>query len=266
MSNDSATCPPIGMMAWRIGDLLDIGAQFGWVEAAGFDGVGFHAHAGTPGQWHGIEPDTCGAAERQRLRERLAAFTFIELHAPFALTLTPDATMPIVDGLEPVLAFAGDVGATVVTVHGSPPPSDQVETPWLDALARLNTLAAEANVLIGLETTANFATIREQGLPRVGVTLDVGHMYSNDREPLNPFGSIGAVVRDIGQPLIHLHLHDVLDGRDHVEIGTGEVEFDDLFAALRDQGFAGTSCLELNPDAVTPDGMRRSLEQVRSRW
>ena len=266
MSNGNTTCPPIGMMAWRIGDKLDLHEQFDWVESAGFDGVGFHAHAGTPGQWRGVDPDTCGSAERQQLRERLAAFAFVEIHAPFALTLAAAATMPVVDGLEPVLAFAGDVGATVVTVHGNPPAPDRVEAAWLAALARLNTLALEHKVLVGLETTANFATIREQALPRVGVTLDVGHMLCNGRQPLAPFGSIGAVVRETGPALLHLHLHDVKDGRDHVEIGTGEVDYPDLLAALQDIGYERTLCLELNPNAVTPEAMQRSLAAVRRRW
>ena len=266
MSNGNVTCPPIGMMAWRIGDILDIHEQFDWIESVGFDGIGFHAHAGTPGQWRGVDPGTCGKAERRKLRERLTAFAFVEIHAPFALTLAPDATAPIVDGLVPVLAFAGDVGATVVTVHGNPPPPDRVGAAWLDALAHLNTLASENNVLIGLETTANFATIRNQALPQVGVTLDIGHMYCNDRKPLEPFGSIGAVVRDIGPALMHLHLHDVRDGRDHVEIGTGEIDFPDLLAALQETGFERTLCLELNPQAVTPEAMQRSLAAVRRGW
>jgi len=266
MSKGTPPCPPIGSMAWRIGDILDIHRQFDWIEAAGFDGLGFHAHAGTPGQWRGVEPSTCGTAGRRQLRERLTAFAFVEIHAPFALTLAPDATEPIVDGLAPVLAFAGDVGATVVTVHGNPPPPDRAGKPWLDALARLNALASENGVLIGLETTANFATIRDQALPNVGVTLDVGHMYCNGRKPLEPFGSIGAVVRDIGPAMMHLHLHDVRDGRDHVEVGVGEVDFPDLFAALQETGFRRTFCLELNPDAVMPEAMRRSLATVRREW
>jgi len=264
MSDSSVDCPPICMMAWRIGDKLDIHEQFDWVQAAHFDGVGFHAHAGTPGQWRGVEPSTCGTGERQQLRERLEAFSVVEIHAPFALTLTPDALMPVVDGLEPVLAFAGDIAATVVTVHAAPPPPDQAGDDWHEALECLNKLAARNNLLVGLEITANFATIREQALSNVGVTLDVGHMYCNDRKPLIPFGSIGAVVREIGPALMHLHLHDVKDGRDHVEIGTGEVDYPDLLAALQEISFERTMCLELNPDAVAPEAMQRSLATVRA--
>ena len=263
MESGQTTCPPICMMAWRIGDTLDILDQFDWVQHAGFDGVGFHAHGGIPGKWRGVEPSTCDAAGRRQLRDRLQAFAAVEIHAPFALTFSADALMPVVDGLEPVLAFAGDVGATVVTVHADPPTPDRADAAWFRTLERLNTLAERNDLLVGLETTANFATIRDQDLSCVGVTLDVGHMYCNDRKPLIPFGSIGAVVREIGSAMVHLHLHDVKDGRDHVEIGTGEVDFPDLLSALQDTSFRRTLCLELNPDLVTSEAMQRSLAAVR---
>jgi hypothetical protein len=46
----------ICMMAWRIGEMLDIGAQPEWIREAGFDGVGFHASPGEPDEWQGIDP------------------------------------------------------------------------------------------------------------------------------------------------------------------------------------------------------------------
>lgn len=46
----------ICMMAWRIGEMLDIDTQLEWIREAGFDGVGFHASPGEPGQWQGIDP------------------------------------------------------------------------------------------------------------------------------------------------------------------------------------------------------------------
>jgi len=46
----------IYMMAWRIGEILDIDAQLEWIREAGFDGAGLHADPGEPGQWQGIDP------------------------------------------------------------------------------------------------------------------------------------------------------------------------------------------------------------------
>ncbi len=46
----------ICMMAWRIGEILDIDAQLEWIREAGFDGAGLHASPGEPGQWQAIDP------------------------------------------------------------------------------------------------------------------------------------------------------------------------------------------------------------------
>ena len=61
----------IGNMLWRIGAMLDFDQQLAWTRAAGFDGVGFHASAGIPGKWRGVEPLACSAKERQRLRQKM---------------------------------------------------------------------------------------------------------------------------------------------------------------------------------------------------
>ncbi len=46
----------ICMMAWRIGEILDIDAQLEWIREAGFDGAGLHADPGEPDEWQGIDP------------------------------------------------------------------------------------------------------------------------------------------------------------------------------------------------------------------
>jgi len=265
--DSSPACPQVGMMAWRIGDVLDPQAQFDWIRTAGFDGVGFHAAAGSPGQWQGIDPGTCKALDRACLRERLTVFGVVEVHAPFALTLGSVAAADVVQGLVPVLEFAGQIGATVVTVHAEPPPPDRLDDGWRSALEHLDRLAAGQGLRIGLETTANFAAVTDLALPRVGITLDVGHMHHHGRAPLIPFGSLGGVVRHLGRGgLFHLHLHDVRAGRDHVEMGTGEVDMAGLFQALRGVRYERAFCLELNPDLVPPDGICRSLAAVRQAW
>ena len=46
----------IGNMLWRIGELLDFDRQLAWIRDAGFDGVGFHASAGSPGSGAALSP------------------------------------------------------------------------------------------------------------------------------------------------------------------------------------------------------------------
>ena len=228
---------PILNMVWRIGDILPVPEQIEWCRAAGFDGVGFHASAGSPGAWTGVEPSTCDASSRQDLRARLAGFARCEVHAPFAIVLADGALEASCRSLEPILAFAGDVGARVVTVHAELPPIEIA--------------------------TAERWTIQGWGLAHVGVTLDVGHMYivENGRH-LAPFGSLGSLVRRLGASLVHLHMHDVA-AADHLELGTGRVDFGGLIAALRETGYAKGMCLEMNPDRVLAEGIRRSLAWLR---
>ena len=255
----------IGFMAWRIGEILDFDAQIAWVRDAGFRGFSFHASPGVPGQWRGVDPVTADRAERERLRDRLAAFSICEVHAPFALRLTRRAPLIAVERLAPIIAFAGDVGASVVTVH--PEAGGDIEmgrsAAWQEALDKLDTMAGHAGVVIGLETLTgcvDFEWLVEAGLENMGVTLDVGHMYLDGGAPYRPYGTIGGLVRRLGALLVHVHVHDYDGTHDHIEVGTGKVEFDDLLRSAARVGYAGALCLELNPDRVSPEGMLRSRD------
>ncbi len=253
----------IGNMLWRIGRLLDIERQMAWSQRAGFDGVGFHAAAGTPGHWRGIEPATCPPEERARLRERLADFAFVEIHSPFAIAMRTDNLGASLQALAPVLSFAHDLGVRVVTVHAYP--GDAEAGPWRSAMQELDARAAAAGTLVALEITEGFGAVAEWDLPRVGVNLDVGHMLlPANGVPLTRYGGFAPLIELIGRKLVHLHLHDLRGEVDHIEIGTGEIACGDIAEGLAAIGYAGTATLEMNPDRVTPAGIRRSLETIRS--
>jgi len=255
--------PLVGNMLWRIGRLLDIERQMVWSQRAGFDGVGLHAAPGTPGKWRGIEPSACSPEERARLRGKLAEFAFVEIHSPFAIDLRTESLAAGVTALAPVLDFAHDLGARVVTVHAqSPEPAS-----WLPAMQEVNARAAAAQTIVALETISGFEAVAAWDLPHVGVNLDVGHMVLPCyKHPLTRYGSFDRLIRLIGPRLVHLHLHDVSGETDHIEIGTGEVAFDAIVGGLADIGYAGTATLEMNPDRVSPDGIRRSLRAIRERF
>ncbi|HUS46868.1 MAG TPA: sugar phosphate isomerase/epimerase family protein [Phycisphaerae bacterium] len=258
----------ISNMAWRIGEILAIEEQIEWTARGAFGGVSFHAHAGEPGSWQGVDPAAWDARRRARLRERIAGFKMCEIHAPFGARLQSASLPAVVNDLMPVLDLARDVGASIVTVHAGLPASDADEKAyaWREWMNRLSAKAAECGVVIGLELVSGFELVRKWRLPNIGVTLDVGHMYVIDAgAPLKPFGSIGQAVRSIGDNLVHLHVHDVDGMVDHNEIGTGCVDFDDLLKALKEIGYRGALCLEMHPDRVTPEGMVRSRKWLEER-
>lgn len=49
----------VGLMAFRIGAILDLNEQIEWIRASGFEGVGFHAAAAIPGQWRASVTNCC---------------------------------------------------------------------------------------------------------------------------------------------------------------------------------------------------------------
>ena len=165
-------------MVWRIGELLDFDQQLAWVLDAGFDGIGFHASAGDPGNWCGIDPASCDASERDRLRQRIGRFAFAEVHAPFAIGLQSGSLSASVSQLRPVLDLAHDLGAGIVTVHAEVPPAgdEAHRSEWHDAMQKLDRDARRAQTRIALEIASGFETVAGWYLPNVGVTLDVGHM------------------------------------------------------------------------------------------
>jgi sugar phosphate isomerase/epimerase len=254
----------IGYMLWRIGPWLDVYEQLAWVRQADSEGVGLHASAGVPGQWRGVDPATCSVEERRRLCEALAPFTFREIHAPFRVDLHTETLQSDIAVLEPVLALAGDVEAGIVTVHAQLPTEDTELRQWLGPMQALNRRAAQAQTVVALEITREFDAVMGWGLSHVAVNLDVGHMYLPAHAAMREqCGGIGGLIRHLGSVLVHLHVHDVVGNVDHIEVGTGGVDWQDMIAALHDIGYARGLCLELNPDRVSPEGMHRSKEYLR---
>jgi sugar phosphate isomerase/epimerase len=257
----------LSCMVWRIGDILDFDKQVEWIASAGFESISFHASAGEPGKWRGIEPAAADQKERRRIKGLLARFAVREIHAPFDAKIQPETLSSILEKLEEVLRFASDVGGAIVTVHADPPAQSKKTsaTAWDKALDRLDAAAAAAGLRIGLELNRGFEWLRKPRRRRIGATLDVGHMYLRDGAGFRPYGTIGALIRSLNTDLFHLHLHDYDGQSDHIEIGTGQVDFGDILKALDDIGFRGALCLELNPDRCQPEGIRRSADYLRKR-
>lgn len=254
----------IAFMAWRIGDILELDNQIDWIRSAGFDAIGFHASPGISGVWQGIDPDQTNSAKRQFLRQKLSAFASCEIHAPFELTLKTRDLDTIIERLNTIIEFAGDVGASILTIHGELPSSSTNDfEKWQPHLDRLDTLARKAEIIIGLELMQDFEYLNMPRRDNIGVTLDVGHMYLNNGKGYRHYGTIGGLVRSLKETLVHLHLHDYDGTYDHLELGTGIIDFENLLLGLSDIKYEGFICLELNPDRVSPESIRHSLEWIK---
>jgi len=263
----------IGFMAWRIGDILELYDQIEWIHNAGFDAIGIHSSPGIPNNWQGVDPSVTNGDERRRLRQKLETFRMCEIHAPFDLVLRADILESVrrdsqrtnTEKLSEHIILAGDIGASVLTVHADISaylPEAMKE--WEEQLSRLDAQARKAGIVVGLEITKGFEFIREFRGDNIGITLDIGHIYLNDGEGYLPYRTVSALINILDNKLLHIHIHDYNGVNDHIEIGTGHVNFGELFHALIMLDFKGALCLELNPDLVSPDGIIRSLEYLRT--
>ena len=77
-------------------------------------------------------------------------------------------------------------------------------------------------------------------------------MYHHDGVGYRPYGSIEGLVEFLNEVLFHLHVHDYDGTNDHIEVGTGRIDFDGMLKGLGAIGYRGALCLELNPDRCPP--------------
>ncbi len=249
----------IGCMIWRIGDILDFYAQIAWIKAHGFDAVEFWTSPGKPGVWQGFDVRNASREEVARLKQALVGFAEVDVHADFDEAETRPK-------MEPVFALAADIGAKAITVHPHPDISEPAE---VAALERLNDLAAQYGVCVGIEPMGGLKAaqriqrIAQLSLPYVGITLDIGHMYLEAGTAFEAYGTLGALVDQVNVEIVHVHAHDYNGVQDHIAIGHGYIDFVDIMDALARTKFSGSLCLEINPDREPPAGILESQARLR---
>jgi len=129
---------------------------------------------------------------------------------------------------------------------------------------RLCDYAAERNVRLAFEpepgmfidTMARFAELREKvEHPLFGLTIDIGHLHCLGETP------IADHQRRWRKLLWNVHIEDMRRGvHEHLPFGEGEINFQPVFQALKEVGYAGGIHVELSRhshDAV--ETARRAL-------
>lgn len=135
--------------------------------------------------------------------------------------------------------------------------------PVLDEAAALGvTVCVEPEPGMFLATLDDVLLLRRRlGEPEhLRVTLDLGHLVCN--EPRTP----GATVREAGPLLANVQVDDMVRGvHEHLELGTGELDLDEVLGALLDVGYAGLACLELPRHShAAPVVARSSMEALQA--
>jgi L-ribulose-5-phosphate 3-epimerase len=121
-------------------------------------------------------------------------------------------------------------------------------------------LAFEPEPGMFVDTMDRFARLFERvGHPRFGLTLDLGHLHCQGETPAGPHTERW---RDV---LWNVHLEDMRRGvHEHLTFGEGEMDFAEVFGALRRVGYAGGVHVELSRhshDAV--ETARKALAFLR---
>ena len=103
-------------------------------------------------------------------------------------------------------------------------------------------LAFEPEPGMFIDTMDKFAELHAKvNHPAFGLTLDVGHLVCNGELP------VGDHVRRWKDVLWNVHIEDMRRGvHDHLMFGEGEVDFAEVFAALREVEYANGVYVELS--------------------
>ena len=96
------------------------------------------------------------------------------------------------------------------------------------------------------------------GCPRFGLTVDIGH--TRDADGINPFVKMERAREAMAaceHRLFHLHLHDFTD-TDHYPPFDGNIQWDEIFSALRDIGYIGEFMFEAGQRVSLEDTLKKT--------
>ena len=192
-------------------------------------------------------------------------------HAP---TLLHDDRKLRLDFLRRAVAVGADLGAEAVSCWAGVRPENVDErTAWhrlVEGCAEVTEAATAAGVPLGFEPepgmlVSDLADWRrlhaELGAPAMfGLTLDIGHCRC--LEPLPVPDCIAAVAPH----LVNVQIDDMRRGvHEHLEFGTGEIDFPPVLRALREGGYRGLVAVELPRHShAAPAVARESLAFLRA--
>ncbi|MEV6590738.1 sugar phosphate isomerase/epimerase family protein [Streptomyces acidicola] len=206
----------------------------------------------------------------------------IETGAPYLLnpwgkhlpTLMSDGSELRIDLLRRALRIAADLGSPTVHLCSGPGPDGlPEEDAWKRLTAGVETvlqtaerygvaLAFEPEPYMFVDTVERCLDLAERvgGHELFGITLDIGHAHCVEER------SVLDCVRLAAPRLRNTQIEDMRRGiHQHLEFGTGEIDFPSVLAALRDLGHRGLVSVEIQGGALdAPDVARRSIEFLRA--
>ncbi|MDG4832612.1 sugar phosphate isomerase/epimerase [Solwaraspora sp. WMMD1047] len=192
-------------------------------------------------------------------------------HAP---TLLHDDPALRIEFLRRAVAIGADLGAEAVSFWSGVRPAGLAEPAAWDRLvagcAEIVEVADAAGLPIGFEPEpgmlvadiADWQRLRTAlGAPPIfGITLDIGHCRCLEPAP------VPQCVTAVADHLVNVQIDDMRRGvHEHLEFGTGEIDFPPVLRALGDAGYPGLVAVELPRHSHDAPGVAaRSLEFLRA--
>jgi L-ribulose-5-phosphate 3-epimerase len=192
-------------------------------------------------------------------------------HSP---TLLDEAQQRRIDFLRRAVDIAADLGAEAVSFwSGIAPSGVDIGVCWrrlVDGCAEVLAHADARQVTLGFEpepgmlvdTIGQWQRLYDElGQPdRFGLTLDIGHCRCLEAQP------VADCVRQVGAHLVNVQIDDMRRGvHEHLEFGTGEIDFPPVLRALDEVGYRGLVAVELPRHShAAPDVAARSLDFLRA--
>jgi sugar phosphate isomerase/epimerase len=134
---------------------------------------------------------------------------------------------------------------------------------FAEGLARVVPAARQHNVILGIEpepglfieTAAEYLEFKNRFFRNedfVRMNCDTGHLFCVGEDP-------AAVIRQMPEQIVHVHLEDIGANRVHQHLtpGKGAMDFPAIFTAIEDVGYTGWTTVELYPYETTAAGVAK---------
>jgi L-ribulose-5-phosphate 3-epimerase len=232
---------------------------------------------------HHLDPFTCTASDVLSLARRLDQLGLVVVvetgarylldpwhkHAP---TLLDDDPALRLDFLRRAVRIGADIGASAVSFWAGVPAVAH-DVAWdrlVSGCSSIVDTAAALGVTLGFEPEPgmlvqnldDFFTLRSRlGAPDCfGLTLDIGHCQCLEAAP------VPDCVKRAGPHLVNVQIDDMVRGvHEHLEFGTGEIDFPPVMRALTETGYAGLVAVELPRHShAAPSVARKSLAFLKA--
>lgn len=254
----------------------------------------------TPGKFPGFQWDTLDGGTRRRLKAALRPFRHITTHLPYTglnyMASNEAERAHAVKTIETALRGSAELGATLAVLHPQGCTDAELPRYWnafLDRFRAWAGLAQQLGVKLTLETmfprsVRDFVRIIEETEhPNLGCTIDVGHQsrYAELVERVKPEErATAAGIRAYndttlaiaeklgsarpGSKVWHYHVHDIDPATwvEHKPLIHGFVDYQRLYALMRQQEYRGVLLLEIGGAAEAMPGYLSEAKAKLEAW